>query len=139
MYGQAECFAVHTCAARVSPNAAERTYKWLASPSKIASTKSPGAPISIERDNDRASVVALREIPGRTISTEDLKEDLIHSLQKQAEIDQPEEEAAPPASRTHHPNILAPDDPQQDVEIDRLTEEELLRRLAQSIPAESEM
>jgi DNA-directed RNA polymerase subunit omega len=104
-----------------------------------ARTVSAGAPISIARDNDKASVVALREIAGRTISTEDLKEDLIHSLQKQAEIDEPEQEATPPASSTDHPNIVATVDSQRDAEFDRLTEEELLRRLAQTIPTESEM
>ena len=100
---------------------------------------SSGAPISIERDNDKASVVALREIAGRTISTEDLKEDFIHSLQKQVEIDEPEQEAAPPASIRDHPNIFAPDKAQQDAEIDRLTEEDLLRGLADSIATDSEM
>jgi DNA-directed RNA polymerase omega subunit len=44
-----------------------------------ARTVSTGAPISVERDNDKDPVVALREIAGQTISTEDLKEDLIHS------------------------------------------------------------
>jgi DNA-directed RNA polymerase subunit omega len=100
---------------------------------------STGGAISIERDNDKASVVALREIAGRTISMEDLKEDLIHSLQKEADIDEPEQEAAPPASSTAHPNILTPDDRQQDVETDCLTEEDLLLMLAQSIPTDSEM
>ena len=100
---------------------------------------SSGAPISIERDNDKASVVALREIAGRTISTEDLKEDLIHSLQKQVEIDEPEQEAAPPASSRDQRNIFAPDNAQQDVEIDRLTEEDLLRGLAQSVQTDSEI
>ena len=104
-----------------------------------ARTLSAGAPISIERDNDKASVVALREIAGRTISTEDLKEDLIHSLQKQVEIDEPEQEAAPPASSRDHPNIFTPDNAQQDVEIDRLTEEDLLRGLADSIATDSEI
>ena len=100
---------------------------------------SSGAPISIERDNDKASVVALRGIAGRTISTEDLKEDLIHSLQKQVEIDEPEQEAAPPASIKDHPNIFAPHNAQQDMEIDRLTEEDLLRGLAQSVATDSEI
>src|SRR6516162_10026557 len=99
---------------------------------------SSGAPISIERDNDKASVVALREIAGRTISTEDLKEDLIHSLQKQVEIDEPEQEAAPPASGKDHPTIFAPDKTQH-VEIDRLTEEDLLRGLALSVATDSEI
>ena len=100
---------------------------------------SSGAPISIERDNDKNPVVALREIAEQTVSPEDLKEDLIHSLQAHVEVDEPEPEAAPPASITDRPNIFAPDGPQQAVEIDRVTEEELLRRLAQSIPTEAEL
>jgi DNA-directed RNA polymerase subunit omega len=100
---------------------------------------SSGAPISIERDNDKNPVVALREIAGQTISTEDLKEDFIHSLQKQVEVDEPEPEAAPAVPSRDHRNILAPDNAQQDVEIDRLTEEDLLRGLAHSVATDSEI
>ena len=56
---------------------------------------STGAEITIERDNDKNPVVALREIADETISPEDLKEDLIHSLQKHVEVDEPEENIAP--------------------------------------------
>ena len=51
---------------------------------------SSGAPITIDRDNDKNPVVALREIADETISPGDLKEDLIHSLQKYVEVDEPE-------------------------------------------------
>lgn len=54
---------------------------------------SQGAPITIDRDNDKNPVVALREIADETLSPADLKEDLIHSLQKHVEVDEPE--AAP--------------------------------------------
>jgi len=53
---------------------------------------SQGAPLTIDRDNDKNPVVALREIADETLSPGDLKEDLIHSLQKHVEIDEPEEE-----------------------------------------------
>ncbi len=53
---------------------------------------SSGAPITIERDNDKNPVVALREIADETISPGDLREDLIHSLQKYVEVDEPEPE-----------------------------------------------
>jgi len=56
---------------------------------------STGAELTIERDNDKNPVVALREIADETISPEDLKEDLIHSLQKHVEVDEPEENIAP--------------------------------------------
>jgi DNA-directed RNA polymerase subunit omega len=98
---------------------------------------SSGAPISIDRDNDKNPVVALREIADQTISPEDLKEDLIHSLQAHVEVDEPEPEAAPALPNSRQTNMLAPDDPFSDQIIDRITEEELLQGLARSIPAES--
>ena len=56
---------------------------------------SSGAQITLDRDNDKNPVVALREIAEKTISPEDLKEDLIHSLQKYVEVDEPEPESVP--------------------------------------------
>ena len=52
---------------------------------------SQGEAITVDRDNDKNPVVALREIADETLSTGDLKEDLIHSLQKHVEVDEPEE------------------------------------------------
>ena len=51
---------------------------------------SQGGQITIDRDNDKNPVVALREIADETLSPGDLKEDLIHSLKKHVEIDEPE-------------------------------------------------
>ncbi|MEQ8479377.1 MAG: DNA-directed RNA polymerase subunit omega [Hoeflea sp.] len=51
---------------------------------------SQGGQITIARDNDKNPVVALREIADQTLSPGDLKEDLIHSLQKHVEVDEPE-------------------------------------------------
>ena len=39
---------------------------------------SQGAPITVDRDNDKNPVVALREIADETIVTEDLREEYIH-------------------------------------------------------------
>src|SRR6187551_948796 len=55
---------------------------------------SQGAQITIPRDNDKNPVVALREIADETLSPDDLKEDLIHSLQKHVEVDEPEPDPA---------------------------------------------
>ena len=52
-----------------------------------------GAQITIPRDNDKNPVVALREIAEQTVMPGDLREDLIHSLQKFVEVDEPEEDA----------------------------------------------
>lgn len=51
---------------------------------------SQGAQITVERNNDKNPVIALREIADEILSPADLKEDLIHSLQKHVEVDEPE-------------------------------------------------
>jgi DNA-directed RNA polymerase subunit omega len=53
---------------------------------------SAGAEITVERDNDKNPVVALREIADETVDHEKLNDALVRSLQKVAEIDEPEEE-----------------------------------------------
>ncbi|MEI6559336.1 MAG: DNA-directed RNA polymerase subunit omega [Rhodospirillaceae bacterium] len=53
-----------------------------------------GAPLSIDRDNDKNPVVALREIADETVSLEVLRNDLIRGHQKTLEPDEPEEEIA---------------------------------------------
>ena len=52
---------------------------------------SQGGQITVDRDNDKNPVVALREIADQTLSPGDLEEDLIHSLQKHVEVDEPED------------------------------------------------
>ena len=93
---------------------------------------SSGAQITIDRDNDKNPVVALREIAEETISPGDLKEDLVHSLQKYVEVDEPEPEAMP--------LIGAPgtgvDADDTEVVADRMTEEELLKGLEGLAPPE---
>ena len=99
---------------------------------------SSGSPITVERDNDKNPVVALREIASETVSPEDIKEDLIHSMQKYVEVDEPEPAAAPViSSDTRSPVIIGQDDPSMDTSIDTMTEEELLRGLESLPPAET--
>ncbi len=78
-----------------------------------------GQPLLVDRDNDKNPVVALREIADEAIKAEDLKEDLIHSLQKHVEVDEPEPEPVP----------LLTSGEDSDVAFDRMTEEDLLRGL----------
>jgi len=56
---------------------------------------SQGAPLTLDRDNDKNPVVALREIGDSTIDVEDLREDYVHSMQKHVEVDEPEDSAVP--------------------------------------------
>lgn len=51
-----------------------------------------GAPLSIDRDNDKNPVVALREIADETVKLDYLKDALIRGHQKHVEPDEPEEE-----------------------------------------------
>src|SRR3954453_732292 len=51
---------------------------------------SQGAPPTVERDNDKNPVVALREIADETIDNGDLREEYIHAMQKHVEVDEPE-------------------------------------------------
>jgi DNA-directed RNA polymerase subunit omega len=86
-----------------------------------------GSPLTVDRDNDKNPVVALREIADEGISPEDLKEDLIHSLQKYVEVDEPEPAATP---------IEADGLDDGDITFDRMSEEELLRGLESIDPPE---
>jgi DNA-directed RNA polymerase subunit omega len=86
---------------------------------------SSGAPLTVDRDNDKNPVVALREIAEATISPGDLSEDLIHSLQKYVEVDEPEPETVPLIGA----GGAGVDADDTEVTMERMTEEELLRGL----------
>jgi DNA-directed RNA polymerase subunit omega len=99
-----------------------------------ARTISSGAPITIDRDNDKNPVVALREIAETTVSPADLKEELVHSLQKYVEVDEPEP-AAVPLIGTTGGSVDADD---TEVMPERMTEEELLKGLEGLAPPEEQ-
>jgi DNA-directed RNA polymerase subunit omega len=92
---------------------------------------SSGAQITVARDNDKNPVVALREIADSHLTPGDLKEDLIHSLQKQVEVDEPEADEVPIAVNGV---FVAPTDAKADAPFDRMTEEDLLRGLEGMAP-----
>jgi DNA-directed RNA polymerase subunit omega len=94
-----------------------------------------GGAITVERENDKDSVVALREIAEKTISPGDMRERLINSIQKQVEIDEPEPVAAPMLPQALRP-ILGRDDPAMDAIVDTMTEDALLRGLESLTPEE---
>ena len=94
-----------------------------------------GAPLSVDRDNDKNPVVALREIADQTISPGDLREDLIHSLQKYVEVDEPEPEAVPLIGAGAGASVDADD---TEVTGERMTEEELLKGLEGLAPPEEQ-
>jgi DNA-directed RNA polymerase subunit omega len=67
-----------------------------------------GAQITLERDNDKNPVVALREIADETISLDNLQNALIKGMQKHVEIDEPEEDQEIEIGAQQWPTDLAP-------------------------------
>jgi DNA-directed RNA polymerase subunit omega len=99
---------------------------------------SQGAPITIDRDNDKNPVVALREIADERLAPEDLKEDLIHSLQKHVEIDEPEPDASAMISTAESQADTSDveDDAPETLNFDQMSEEELLAGIEGLVPPE---
>ncbi|MEM9148385.1 MAG: DNA-directed RNA polymerase subunit omega [Pseudomonadota bacterium] len=92
-----------------------------------ARTISSGAPIAVDRDNDKNPVVALREIADRALEVEDLREQAIESNQRHIEVDEPEEDNM--AALMGSPSGPAPMSTGDD-----LDEEKLLRALMAEQP-----
>jgi DNA-directed RNA polymerase subunit omega len=78
---------------------------------------SGGADPLVDRDRDKNPVVALREIAAKELKPDDVRAEYIRSLQKHAEVDEPEE------SPTDE------DSGREDAQFRQVTEEELLRAL----------
>ena len=98
---------------------------------------SQGAQITVPRDNDKNPVVALREIAEETLSPGDLKEDLIHSLQKHVEVDEPESDGQEITDQSGVDAAAATaDEPDDNIAFDRMTEEDLLAGIEGLVPPE---
>ena len=95
---------------------------------------SSGSPLTNDRDRDKNPVVALREIADETIAPDDLKQQLIHSLQKYVEVDEPEAETVPLLGNTAAAPTATGGDADADVQFDRMSEEDLLRGLEGLVP-----
>ncbi len=83
---------------------------------------SAGAEMTVERDNDKNPVVALREIADETLGAEELRESAISDLQSQNEVDEPEEDSMPQLMEAEKPDL--PDDD--------MSEEKMLRALMEA-------
>lgn len=97
---------------------------------------SSGSAITVDPDNDKNPVIALREIAEETIPPEDMRESLIHALQRNVEVDEPEAGAAPVLAVERRTPLLGRDDQSSDTVVDVLTEEQLLRGLESMTPVE---
>jgi DNA-directed RNA polymerase subunit omega len=97
-----------------------------------------GSHVTVEPDNDKDPVIALREVAERTVPADDLRESLIHSIQKNVEIDEPEAGAAPLIGADRSRQHLGRDDQSADNAIDQISmsEEQLLRAMESMAPIE---
>lgn len=83
---------------------------------------SSGVPLTIERNNDKNPVCALREIADETLTADGLRESYIESNQTQIEVDEPEEDSM----------ALLMGGGEQDKPEDDMSEENLLRALMEA-------
>ena len=100
-----------------------------------ARTIAKGSAATVEPNNDKNTVIALREI-AEVISASDMREGFIESLQVNAEVDEPEPAAAPALPPAFQPPRLGRDNPSVDSQIDVMTEDALLRAMKLQIPQE---
>jgi DNA-directed RNA polymerase subunit omega len=109
----------------------ENRFELVLMASHRARTISSGAHPVVPRDKDKNTVVALREIAEARLAPDDLREDLIHALQKHVEVDEPEAEEVPTVvNRT----FVGQPDAGAEAQFDRMTEEDLLRGLEGMAP-----
>jgi DNA-directed RNA polymerase subunit omega len=96
-----------------------------------------GSALTVEPENDKNPVLALREIAEQTVSADDIRESLIHSIQKNVEVDEPEAGSAPLLTTDRRPT-LGRDDQSSDMIVDQITmtEEQLLRAMESMTPSE---
>jgi DNA-directed RNA polymerase subunit omega len=95
-----------------------------------------GAELTIDRDRDKDPVVSLREIAAESVNKDDLREEFIHAMQKHVEVDEPEPTEMPLIAQSGD-MVMVPDTGEDNADMERMTEEELLRGLEGMPPAES--
>jgi len=84
---------------------------------------SAGAPLTVERDNDKNPVVALREIADATVDLDHLRYELIHGLRRHVAIeDQPDDDELMMALQDQ--TMVPPELQAEDLDADEGDEEE---------------
>jgi DNA-directed RNA polymerase subunit omega len=99
-----------------------------------------GAQLTLDRDNDKNPVVALREIADDTVPVDKLQDSLIRGMQKHVEIDEPEEtiELEPNLFGVAEEALGVPGDDIEEID-DEATEEEELAEDVLTVEDETEL
>jgi DNA-directed RNA polymerase subunit omega len=90
-----------------------------------------GSPATVDTNRDKPAVVALREIAEGTIPSDVLRQALIHSLQYNVEVDEPDATAAPLLTGREHARFS---EGKGDDVTEELTEEQLLKAMQRLLP-----
>lgn len=95
---------------------------------------SAGSEILVERDNDKNPVVALREIADEKLEPDDLREQLVSSMQRQVDVDEPEADMQVMApqlapAETVESDVEAGEEALQEVSAPPMAEEDILAAL----------
>ncbi|MAZ02277.1 MAG: DNA-directed RNA polymerase subunit omega [Sneathiella sp.] len=92
-----------------------------------------GSMLTVDRDNDKNPVVSLREIGDGTIELDELKNNLVHSLQRRVEVDEPEEDnmAALMSASNEWAGVI-----QENTEVETFSADEVGATEATDTPAE---
>ena len=93
-----------------------------------------GAHMTVDAENDKNGVIALREIAEKTVDPRDVREGFIHAMQNEAEVDEPEPASVPTLPQAGRP-AFARDDPS--TVVDAMTEDELLQRMGNLTPMDA--
>ena len=97
-----------------------------------------GSPIAVEREIDKNSVIALREVAETSIAPNDVRESLITSIQHNVELDEVEDRPDAQFS-SPKPSALGHDHPDTDTSVDpaSMTEDQLLREMQRLVPLDA--
>jgi len=90
--------------------------------------------MTVDAENDKNGVIALREIAEKTVDPRDVREGFIHAMQNEAEVDEPEPASVPTLPQAGRP-AFARDDPS--TVVDAMTEDELLQRMGNLTPMDA--
>tara|TARA_B100000242_G_scaffold205940_1_gene149392 strand:+ start:442 stop:888 length:447 start_codon:yes stop_codon:yes gene_type:complete len=95
---------------------------------------SAGSEILVERDNDKNPVIALREIADEKLEPDDLREQLVSSMQRQVDVDEPEADMQVMApqlapAETVETDVEAGEEALQEVSAPSMAEEDILAAL----------
>ena len=85
---------------------------------------SAGAPLTVDRDNDKTTVVALREIADATVAVDVLRTAVVQGLQKTVDFDEPEDDAEMAAIEIELAEASMNLDLSQEMREDSLTEQD---------------